>query len=64
MLTRNRTTPDHVDTLVVTKQPDGWQVEETHDRTVVRTKQYQDWHRVERAVQVFDLQTAGYSTNR
>ena len=27
----------------------GWEVREEHDREVVRTAHYQDWHRVERA---------------
>lgn len=65
METRERTSSGHTDTLVVTKTADGWEVRETHDRTVIRTQQYRDWHRVERAVQVFDLRrTDAYSTNR
>ena len=66
METRERTTSGHTDTLVVTKTAYGWEVRETHDRAVVRTQQYSDWHRVERALQVFDLQGAShtYSTNR
>jgi len=58
METRERTTPGHVDSIIVTKSPDGWEIQETHDSTVVRTHHYTDWHRVERAVQVFELQTA------
>jgi len=58
METRERTTPGHVDSITVTKSADGWEIRETHDSTVVRTQQYSDWHRVERAVQVFELQTA------
>lgn len=65
METRERTTSGHTETLSVTKTANGWEVRETHDRTVVRTQHYGDWHRVERAMQVFDLQTAqAYSTNR
>jgi hypothetical protein len=65
METRERSTSGHTDTLVVTKTAEGWEVRETHDRSVVRTQQYNDWHRVERAMQVFDLQgLAAYSTNR
>lgn len=65
METRERTTSGHTETLIVTKTANGWEVRETHDTTVVRTQEYRDWHRVERAVQVFDLQSApSYSTNR
>ncbi len=65
METRERTSSGHTDTLVVTKNSDGWEVRETHDRAVIRTQQYRDWHRVERAMQVFDLRgVESYSTNR
>ena len=65
METRERSTSGHTDTLVVTKTAEGWEVRETHDRAVVRTQQYNDWHRVERAMKVFVLQgVAAYSTNR
>jgi len=66
METRERTTSGHTETLVITKNAHGWEVRETHDRAVVRTQQYSDWHRVERALQVFDLQGLSdtYSTNR
>jgi hypothetical protein len=65
METRERTTSGRTETLIVTKTENGWEVRETHDRTVVRTQEYSDWHRVERALQVFDLQTgSAYSTNR
>lgn len=57
METRERTTPGHTDSITVTKSADGWEIRETHDSTVVRTQHYSDWHRVERAVQVFELQT-------
>ena len=59
METLERTSAGHVDTLIVTKNAEGWEVRETHDRTVIRTQQYRDWHRVERAMQVFDLQGVG-----
>ncbi len=65
MESRERTTSGHTDRLTVTKTAEGWEVRETHDRTVVRTHHYSDWHRVERALQVFDLQAvSAYSTNR
>ncbi len=65
METRERTTSGHTEMLIVTKTANGWEVRETHDRTVVRRQEYSDWHRVERALQVFDLQAVpAYSTNR
>ncbi len=60
METRERTSSGHTDTLIVTKTADGWEVRETHDRMVIRTQQYRDWHRVERAMQVFELQGASH----
>lgn len=65
METRERTLSGHTDRLTVTKTDEGWEVRETHDRTVERVPQYSDWHRVERAMQVFDLQGLELcSTNR
>jgi hypothetical protein len=64
METRRQTADGHTDTLVVTKTDSGWEVREMHDRTVVRAHEYSDWHRVERAIQVFDLGATAYSTNR
>jgi hypothetical protein len=64
METRERTASGHTDTLIVTKTAKGWEVRETHNRTVVRTQEYTDWHRVERALLTFDLQAPAYSTNR
>lgn len=42
--------------VTVTRNRAGWAVREEHDRAVVREVTYTDWHRVERAVQVFELQ--------
>lgn len=61
METRERKTSGHTETLIVTKNAEGWEVRETCDRTVIRTQQYRDWHRVERAMQVFDLQGVSQS---
>ena len=47
--------------LKVTRQPAGWEVREERDAKVIKTSIYNDWHRVERAVQEFDRR---YSTNR
>lgn len=51
--------------VVVTRGAAGWEVREERDSRVVRQITYTDWHRVERAVQRFELrETAGYSTKR
>lgn len=34
---------------------EGWDVLEEHDSTVIRQTRYTDWHRVERARQMFTL---------
>lgn len=62
METREHSTPEPIDIITVTKSADGWEVRETHDSEVVRTQHYSDWHRVERAVQVFGLRGAGDGT--
>jgi hypothetical protein len=50
----------------------GWEVRIEHDSRVIRTTQYWDWHRVERALNAFSREAAqlqndgwtDYSTNR
>ncbi len=58
METHTRTTDGHTDLLEVRSSAQGWEVRETRDSAVVRTKRYSDWHRVERAVLVFELSEA------
>jgi hypothetical protein len=41
--------------ITVAKSTEGWEVRETNNSTVVRSRKYTDWHRVERAVQVFEF---------
>ena len=51
--------------VVVTRGLAGWDVREERDSRVVRQSTYTDWHRVERAVQTFELRgVADYSTKR
>lgn len=52
--------------VIVTRGTVGWDVREEHDSRVVRQTTYQDWHRVERAMQAFELQgaAASHSTKR
>ena len=55
METLERTAAGHTETMTITKNRQGWEVRETHDNEVVRQVQYTDWHRVERARQVFEV---------
>ncbi len=55
MVTRERTADGHLERFTVSRVSSGWQVREEHDERVIRTAFYDDWHRVERAVQVFEL---------
>jgi hypothetical protein len=55
MLTREFTHAGHTDRFTVTRSQAGWDVREERDNNVVRRISYQDWHRVERAIQVFEF---------
>jgi hypothetical protein len=55
MLTREYTSAGHVNRFTITKGRTGWDIREERDDTVVKRANYRDWHRVERAIQVFEL---------
>jgi hypothetical protein len=55
MLTREYVVQGHINRFTLTKGRTGWDVREERDDTVVRRMHYSDWHRVERAIQVFEL---------
>lgn len=57
MLTKERHTDGHNDRVVITSTNQGWEVREERDGRVVRLATYLDWHRVERALQRFELAT-------
>jgi hypothetical protein len=57
ILERELVSDAHVHRFVVSTDETGWQVQEKEDATVIRHTHHTDWHRVERAVQLFD-QTA------
>ena len=60
MLKREYTHDGHVSRFSVSRHAGiGWEVREERDDQVVRQTQYTDWHRVERAMQVFELQLFG-----
>ena len=54
MVTHERTTDGHLERVTVLRRTSGWEVCEQHDDRVIRRAHYSDWHRVERAVQVFE----------
>jgi hypothetical protein len=41
--------------LIASHGPEGWEVREERDSTVVRQTHYTDWHRVERARSIMAL---------
>jgi hypothetical protein len=55
MLTREFANAGHVDRFTVTHGDAGWDVREERDDRIVRKTNYQDWHRVERAILAFEL---------
>jgi hypothetical protein len=55
MFSRDLVHDGHTHRFVVTAIPDGWSVCEEEDARVVRTVRRDDWHRVERDRQLFDL---------
>ena len=63
MWTQERNDDGQHKRVTVTRGPVGWDVTEEHDHHVVRQQTFTDWHRVERALQVFTLRPYT-STNR
>lgn len=55
MLTREYVQAGRIVRFVVTRSPLGWAVRQERDNALVKETHYTDWHRVERAVQVFEL---------
>jgi len=56
MVTHELTESGHTKRFTITRGAAGWDVTEERDSEVVRVVTYTDWHRVERAMQVFRLQ--------
>jgi hypothetical protein len=57
MVTRELTHSGETQRFTVTRSARGWEIREERDSRVVKKATYSDWHRVERALQVFDLQS-------
>jgi hypothetical protein len=56
MFTTELTKSGHTKRFTITRGTEGWEVREEHDSKVVRTAKYMDWHRVERAIELFKRQ--------
>ncbi len=60
----------HVRKFSIKKQGEsGWEVQDVQDERVLRQVYYTDWHRVERAVNMFnilidDLESRGWAATR
>jgi len=48
---------EHVHSLVVTLELDGWEVREEEDATVLSIIHREDWHQVERDLYLFELRS-------
>jgi hypothetical protein len=55
MLSREFVHDGHTKRVTITRSVNGWDLREERDNRVVRKVNYTDWHRVERALQVFEL---------
>jgi len=52
---RHLTNHGRVHRFVVTNDVGGWEVREEEDSSVLRLVRRQDWHRVERDIQLFEI---------
>jgi len=55
MFTRDFIHAGHTARFTITRDSLGWDVREERDNTVVKQVRYNDWHRVERAMQAFEF---------
>jgi hypothetical protein len=58
LFTRERVHDGQTQRFTITRGEFGWHVREEHDSRVVRSVNYTDWHRVERAIYVFEMGVA------
>jgi hypothetical protein len=58
MFTKEILHAGHKTSFTVTRDHAGWDLREERDDAVVRQAHYSDWHRVERAIQMFERLTA------
>lgn len=56
-LERRLVNSGHVRHLIVSQDTTGWELQEEEDSIVIRHAHLDDWHRVERAVRLFDYES-------
>ena len=56
VIDREFATHGHVVRLTVEERAGGWDVQEESDSAVVHVKHYDDWHRVERAMRLLEME--------
>jgi hypothetical protein len=54
-MTKEHANADQTESVVVTPTRTGWEVRQERAGQVIKRVTYQDWHRVERALQLFEL---------
>lgn len=55
MLTAEYVVAGHTNRFIILRSRAGWDVREERDDQIIKRASYTDWHRVERAMQVFEL---------
>jgi len=55
MLFRQYRQGAHLFRLVVFRTGHGWELQEERDYKVIKMTRHSDWHRVERAIRLFEL---------
>lgn len=55
MLMREYIAAGHLNRFTIRRVRAGWDVREERDDQIVRRANYTDWHRVERAIQAFEM---------
>ena len=55
MLTKERQVAGHTERMTIVPAKSGWEVRQERDGRVVKLVTYLDWHRVERALMLFEL---------
>ena len=55
MFTKEFVSAGQTTRVTITRDVQGWHIQEERDSTVVKHVHYGDWHRVERALQALEL---------
>jgi len=58
MLTKERKVAGHTERMTIVSTQTGWEVRQERDGRLIKLVTYLDWHRVERALQLFELALA------